>query len=282
MKKLVLIAMASLLATTAFGAKQFDYMPDDGMAIIGHNQKALLKQYPFIRDTMKVRFNEKKGLIVTLPATLAESTDSPANGLRFIRYEYPELYYPKDASATPQVYLDIQKEPMVEVNPQTTALEKEFAKETVNIQGENYVVRMASSSQYPNTDKEYFPLVMRAATASLDRFDPSKPYYTQDRIPWSLMEPIQGVWGSSAYKTVLTVKDYRINSEPVEAIYNVSEDNGSLSMSIITVDEDVVRHHHLVVKEEASSVMTKETVLYVDGERTTQAKNFSFGMGINH
>lgn len=281
MKKLLLVAMASLVATTAFGAKQFDYMPEDGMAIIGHNQKALLKQYPFIRDTMKVRFNEKKGLVVTLPATLAESADSPANGMRFIRYEYPELYYPKDASATPQVYLDIQKEPMVEVNPQTTALEKEFAKETVAVNGESYVVRMASSNQYPNTDKEYFPLVMRAATASLDSFDASKPYYPQDRIPWNLMEAIQGVWGSSAYKTVLTVKDYRVNSEPVEAIYNVSEENGSLSMSLITVDEDVVRHYHLVLKEEASSMMTKEKVLYVDGQRTTQAKSFDFAMGIN-
>ena len=95
------------------------------------------------------------------------------------------------------------------------------------------------------------------------------------------MEAIQGSWGSSTYKTVLTVKDYKINGNPVEAIYNVSDQDGKLSMSIITVNGEAVHRYHLVLTEEESSIMTKEKVLYVDGVRTSQAKDFGFAMGVD-
>ena len=281
LKSLILTGMAFMMASSVWAAKQYDYVPDDGMATFTHDKKALLRDVPFIRDTMKVRFDNQKHLVIVLPGTLAASDDSIANGRRYVRYEYPELYYPKDASTSPQVYLDVQKAPYVSPDPKTAPLEKVFEEKTVDLGGNPYLVRMASSSQYPKTQKDYFPLVVDAATASLDNFDPSKTYYTQDRIPWNMMEAIQGSWGSSTYKTVLTVKDYKINGNPVEAIYNVSDQDGKLSMSIITVNGEAVHRYHLVLTEEESSVMTKEKVLYVDGVRTSQAKDFGFAMGVD-
>ena len=281
MKKILLTAAWAMLGiTSGMAAEQYDYMPDDGMAVIQHDQKAILREAPFIRDTFKVRFDGDHGLVDVLPGTMAASSDKVANGVRYVRYEYPELYYPKTTDTTTQVYLDIQKEPYASTNATTAPLEKEFQSETVDVNGTPYVIRMASSTAYPRTSKDYFPLVMKAATASLDAFDVSKPYYPQGQVPWNLMEPIQGEWGTSAYKTVLKVKDYKINGNPVEAIYNVSQDADALSMDVITINREHVGRYHLVLKEEPSSVMTREKVLYVNGERTTQSKGFNFAMGI--
>lgn len=260
-----------MVAGTAMAVSPYDKIPPIDPTNIkpGPNLQTWLKTVPFIRDTFIVQFNKEAGLVYVLPRTLMNPVAS-GKGLRFVRYEYPDLYAPKDEHTLPQAILDIQKVPF---SPASTAdQEIDIASQVVTLEGTDYIVRLATSKQYPKLKKDYFPLVLQVVSKSLAHLDTSKPFYGEGKIPRSLIDRLNGRWSNSKGKEVLTIQGPRLNGEELEAVYNVEAGPDSLTMDMISIKEDQVHCYHVELKDDVDQFGQRSQALYVNGERTTTTR----------
>ena len=178
------------------------------------------------------------------------------------------MYAPKDANDLPQVILDIQAAPL---QPSSIAAqEKEIASKTVSVHGQDYVVRMATTTQFPKVKKTYYPFINDVVASTLDELDTSKPFYGEGKVPRSLIDQLNGTWCNAKGKKILTVQGPRLNGEELEAVYNVEETDGDLSMTMISIKEDQVHQWKVERKTERDQFGQSAQVLYINGDRTTQ------------